>query len=173
MLVIGMTLLFAACEKPLQFEDEGPFLELRYVLLSEAYYLDFFPKKVAVYEDGIVRLYTEETVDRYGNVDIKVNDDAPVVEKVVPKKEIEKLQTLIEKNDIMSMSEDLSDYEVMDGSGTQLTIYTVEKEKSIRADNTRYEPYIEITDYIYTWIEDDYPDWYKETKQYIYDLNEN
>lgn len=160
------------CTSKIDFVDEGPFVKLELYSASEGTYLDHFPKIITVSHDGSVRVLTKERVRKNGRVDMKVEEDAPTIEKTISAKEVIEIKEVIEKNRFFSLPKDVTDYDVMDGSGSRITVYEKERERKVGGENSNNEQYNAIEAIIFKQVKDEYYDWEKETKDYLYQLNE-
>lgn len=156
----------------IHFVDEGPFVKLELYSASEGSYLDHFPKNITVSDDGSVYVFTKEMVDWDGEIVLKVEDDAPTVQKKISKKEVKEIKQVIEENRFLSIPEDVTDYDVMDGSGSRITVYEKGQERKVGGENSSNQRYNAIEDIIFNQVKDEYKDWVTETKEYLMKLNE-
>lgn len=171
-LVFVIFVLLIGCTKKIDFVEEGPFVKLELYSASEGTYLDHFPKIITVSHDGSVDVFTKERVRDDGRVEMKAGDDAPTIEKKISEKEVNEIKQLIEKNRFFSLPNDVTDYDVMDGSGSRITVYEREREKKVGGENSNNEQYNEIEAIIFKHVKGEYREWEEETRDYLYELNE-
>ena len=167
-----MVLFLASCRKNIDFVDEGPFVQLEVYSASSGTYLDHFPKIITVSNDGTVTLFTEQTVSRTGKVELRVEDDAPTVEKKLSAEKVKEIKEEIEKNRFTSLPTDVTDYDVMDGVGSRITVYEENQETTVGGENSGNEQYNSIEKIIFDQIRGEYKDWVDKTKDYLFELNE-
>lgn len=165
-------IICTSCTSKIDFVEDGPFVEMRLYSASAEYYLDHFPKVITVENDGTIRIFTEEMIDDFGEVEVDV-EGAPTVEKKLGALEIEDLKETIETNKFLSLPKDVTDYRVMDGSGSKITIYTTNEEKTVGGENSDNEKYNNIQRAIMEHVREEYNSWLEETREYIYELNED
>jgi len=166
-----LLLFLTACSNNIDFVEEGPFVELELYSASAGTYLDHFPEIITVSSNGEVNLFTEEMVSRSGRVEMKVDKDVPKVEKKISAEEVEEIKDVIEKNKFFSLPTDVTDYGVMDGGGSKITVYGKNQEKIVGGENTDNDKYLEIRNIIFKQVKDEYSDWLEETEDYLFDLN--
>jgi len=171
-LICLILMLLIGCTNKIDFAEEKPFVKLELYSASQGTYLDHFPKNITVSNDGSVQLYTEEVVDRLGDVELKVGEDAPIVKKKISAKKVEEIKDVIEENNFFSIPEDVTDYGVMDGGGSTITVYEKEQERKVGGENSRNEQYNAIEKIIFEQVREEYYDWEKETREYLFELNE-
>lgn len=171
--------VFMACSKDnsdenddIHFVDEGPFVKLELYSASSGTYLDHFPKHITVSNDGSVHVFTKEVVDWTGEVELKVEDDAPTIQKKISEKEVKEIKQVIEENRFLSIPKDVTDYDVMDGSGSRITVYENDQERKVGGENSSNQRYNAIEDIIFDQVKDEYSDWVTETEEYLMKLNE-
>lgn len=164
--------LLIGCTNKIDFAENKPFVKLEIYSASQGTYLDHFPKSITVSNDGSVLLYTEEVIDRWGEVELKVEEDAPSVKKEISKEKVEEIKDVIEENRFFSIPKDVTDYEVMDGGGSTITVYGKDQEREVGGENSRNEQYNAIEKIIFDQVRDEYYDWEKETREYLFQLNE-
>lgn len=124
-----LLILLASCSNKIDFVEEKPFVQLELYSASEGTYLDHFPKIITVSNNGSVHLFTKETTDIHGKVDMKAGEDAPSIRKEISTEEVDKIKQSIENNRFFSLPEDVTDYDVMDGDGSSITVYEKENKK--------------------------------------------
>lgn len=152
--------------------DEGIFVKLELYSASAGTYLDHFPKIITVSNDGSVHVFTEEVVDRRGRIEMKVEDDAPTIKKKISENEVKEIKQVIKENDFSSIPKDVTDYGVMDGDGSKITVYAKEQEWKMGGENSSHKRYNAIEETIFNQVKDDYRDWVTETEAYLKKLNE-
>ena len=167
-----MVLFLTACRKNVDFVSEVPFVQLQVYSASSGTYLDHFPKMITISNDGTVALFTEQTVSRTGKVELRVEDDAPTVEKKISAEKVKEIQEVIEKNGFLSLPTDVTDYDVMDGVGSRITVYEENQETTVGGENSSNEQYNSIEKIIFDQIRGEYKDWVDKTKDYLFELNE-
>lgn len=165
-------LLLVGCKQKIEFAEEGPIVKLQLYSASAEYYLDHFPTYITVTNDGVVTLFTEEVVSRNGEIEISIGEDVPVVEKQISMDELERLKNTIQSNTFFSLDENITDYQTMDGSVSRVTVYAKDKEKTVGGENSVNDRYNAIEESIFTHVKDEYSEWRKKTKEYIYERNE-
>lgn len=165
-------LFLTGCTNNIDFVEEEPFVKLELYSASEGTYLDHFPKIITIADDGSVHVFTEEITTEYGEVEMKVGDDAPTINKKISAEEVKGIQQVIEENRFFSIPKDVTDYGVMDGGGSKITVYDKEKKKTVGGDNSSNKKYNAIEEIIFDQVRDEYYDWKEETKDYLYELNE-
>ena len=165
-------LFLTGCTNNIDFVKEEPFVKLELYSASEGTYLDHFPKIITIADDGSVHVFTEEITTEYGEVEMKVGDDAPTINKKISAEEVKEIQQVIEENRFFSIPKDVTDYGVMDGGGSKITVYDKEKKKTVGGENSSNKKYNAIEDIIFDQVRDEYDDWKEETKDYLYELNE-
>src|SRR5699024_1320762 len=94
------------------------------------------------------------------------------IEKKNSSKQVEEIKQVIEKNRFFSIPKDVTDYDVMDGDGSRITVYEKEEKRTVRGENSSHQEYNEIEEVIFNQVEDEYDDWVKETEDYLFELNE-
>jgi len=156
----------------IHFVDERPFVKLELYSASSGTYLDHFPKHITVSNDGSVHVFTKEVVDWTGEVELKVEDDAPTIQKKISEKEVKEIKQVIEENRFLSIPEDVTDYDVMDGSGSRITVYEKGQERKVGGENSSNQRYNAIEEIIFNQVKDEYSDWVTETEEYLMKLNE-
>lgn len=167
-----MLLFLTSCTNSIDFVDEGPFVQLELYSASIGTYLDHFPKIITVSNDGSVDVFTEQTVSRRGRVDIRVEDDAPTIKKKVSAEKVKEIKEEIEKKRFLSLPRDVTDYGVMDGDGSEITVYEEDQAITVGGENSDNEGYNSIESIIFDQIREEYSDWVDETKDYLFELNE-
>ena len=156
----------------IEFVEEGPFVKLELYLASSGTYLDHFPKIITISNDGNVQVFTKEMVSANGRIEMEVGDNPPTIEKKISSKQVEEIKQVIEKNRFFSIPKDVTDYDVMDGDGSRITVYEKEEKRTVRGENSSHQEYNEIEEVIFNQVEDEYDDWVKETEDYLFELNE-
>lgn len=172
LIVLMGCLLLVGCKQKIEFVEDGPIVKLQLYSASAEYYLDHFPTYITVTNDGVVTLFTEEVVSQNGEIEISVGEDVPVVEKQISMDELDQLKTTIQSNTFFSLDENVTDYQTMDGSGSRVTVYNKDKEKTVGGENSVNDKYKAIEQAIFTHVKDEYSEWRKKTKEYIYKRNE-
>jgi len=170
-LVFILFVLLVGCTKKVDFVDEGPFVKLELYSASSGTYLDHFPKIMTVSNDGSVHVFTEEVIGFDGIIEMEVGKDAPTIEKEISAQEVNEIKRVIEENRFFSLPKDVTDYDVMDGSGSRITVYGKDREKKVGGENSDNKHYNAIEDTIFSHVRDEYADWEKETKDYLSKLN--
>jgi len=170
-LVVFITIFLSACGSKIDFVSKGPFIKLQLYSASEGTILDHFPRYITVDHEGEVEVFTENVIDRHGDVEL-ATEGAPVLKKTISEKEVDQLKQTLEKNKFLSLPEDVTDYRAMDGSGSKITVYLKDDEKKVGGENSDNEEYNEIKKMIYTYVAEEYDDWYDETRAYLAELNE-
>lgn len=165
--------LLIGCTNKIDFVDEKPFVKLELYSASEGTYLAHFPKIITVSNDGSVHVFTKERVRKDGRVEMKVGDDAPTIKKKISAEEVKEIKQVIESNRFFSIPEDVTDYDVMDGGGSRITVYEKEQKRKVGGENSSNEGYNAIEKVIFNHVKDEYYDWVKETKEYLFELNEH
>src|SRR5699024_8741815 len=155
----------------IEFVEEGPFVKLELYSASSGTYLDHFPKIITISNDGNVQVFTKEMVSTNGRIEMEVGDTPPTIEKKISSKQVEEIKQVIEKNQFLSIPKDMTDYDVMDGDGSRITIYEKEEKRTVRGENSSHQEYNEIEEVIFNQVEDEYDDWVKETEDYLFELN--
>lgn len=149
----------------IDFADEGPFIQKTSTPSGENYYLDFYPRNIAVYNDGTIRIFTEATDD------IIVEDDAPMVEKQLTDEELAKIKTTIEENNFLKLDKDLSHPEDTHPSGLHLTVYTKTDSRKVYAESPFDENFKAVADAVSNHVQDEYYEWLEDIEEYIYEKN--
>src|SRR5699024_4487700 len=134
-------LFLTGCTNNIDFVKEEPFVKLELYSASEGTYLDHFPKIITIADDGSVHVFTEEITTEYGEVEMKVGDDATNINKKNSEEEVKEIQQVIEENRFFSIPKDVTDYGVMDGGGSKITVYDKEKKKTVGGDNSSNKKY--------------------------------
>lgn len=164
--------ILSACTNDIDFVEDEPFVKLTPYLAAEGTIVDHFPKNITVSDNGEVVVFTEDVLDRRGEeVELDAGENPPTIEKEISSEEVKELQDLIKKNKFFSIPEDITDYDVMDGGGSRITVYTTDGERTVGGENTDHEGYLEIRNYIYDLVKDEYSDWVEETEEYLIELN--
>ena len=167
-----VTIFFlSACQNEIDFVDEGVFVQLEPYSASEGTYLEHFPKIITIANDGSVRVTTKEAVSRSGRVEMEVGEDAPMIEKEISQKEVEQIKRTIEKNDFLSLPKDVTDYDVMDGDGSRIYVYTKDEIRKVGGENSQNEKFLTIRRAVFRTVEEEYEDWVEETEEYLRELN--
>ena len=146
-------------------------MKLELYSASSGTYLDHFPKKITISNDGNVQVFTKEIVSANGRIEMEVGDNPPTIEKKISSKQVEEIKQVIEENQFFSIPEDVTDYGVMDGDGSRITIYEKEQERTVNGENSSHKEYNEIRKIIFDQVGDEYYDWVKETEDYLFELN--
>lgn len=173
-MIIGLIfiMLLTACANKIKFVEEGVFVKLELYSASSGTYLDHFPKIITISNNGDVQVFTEEMVRKNGRIEMEVGDNPPTIEKQISSKQVEEIKRVIEENRFFSIPKDVTDYGVMDGGGSRITVYEKEQERTVGGENSSHQAYNEIEDMIFNHVEDEYDDWVKETEDYLFELNE-
>lgn len=166
-----LLIFLTGCSNKIDFVEEGPFVQLQLYSASQGTYLDHFPEIITISSNGEVNLFTEEMVSRSGRVDMKVDENVPKVEKKISAEEVEEIKEVIEKNKFFSLPTDVTDYGVMDGGGSKITVYGKDQEKTVGGENSNNDKYLEIRKIIFKQVKDEYYDWLEETEDYLFELN--
>ena len=164
-LLLCLLVVISSCNKKLDFADEGPFVVLTTYPGGENYYVEFYPRHIAVHQDGKVRIYTE------GSEEIIVEADAPIVEIKLAEKEIEGIKETIENNRFFKLEKDVSDPGVMDGPMQYITVHTKAESKEVGGEWPIDESFQAIREEILDYVGDEYDEWLDEIDTYIYDKN--
>jgi len=163
--LVIISVIAIGCTKKINFTTDGPFIILKSVSGGENYYVEFYPKYIAVYGDGTARIYTE------GGGEIIVGEDAPVREVQLTDDEIEEIKETIEENQFLKLDTDISDQRVLDGSSHYITVYTENESKEVGG----YSPDDDNFDAIYSKVKglvrDEYNEWLDDIDTYIYEVN--
>lgn len=170
-LVFIMFVLLIGCTKKIDFVEKEPFVKLELYSASSGTYLDHFPKIITVSNDGSVHVSTEEVVGFDGSMEVEVGEDAPTIEKEISTTEVKEIKLVIEKNRFFSIPKDVTDYDVMDGSGSRITVYEEDQKRKVGGENSNNKHYNAIEAIIFHHVSDEYDDWEKETEDYLYELN--
>lgn len=165
-------MLLIGCTNEIDFVEEGPFVELELYSASSGTYLDHFPKIITLSKEGDVQVFTEEMVRKSGRIEMEVGDNPPTIDKEISSKQVEEIKQKIEKNRFFSIPKDVTDYDVMDGEGSRITVYEKERKRTVGGENSSHPGYNEIEDIIFNQVKDEYYDWVKETEDYLFELNE-
>lgn len=168
-LILALFIL-TSCSETIEFE-EGIFVEMRLGLASEEFYLDHYPRKIAVHDNGTVRLFTEDKKSSSGHFDIYVGENPPEIVTNISDEEVEEIKQTITKNKFFSLDDDLTDYDVMDGSSIHMIVFAKDKAKQVGGENPNNEKFSNIYDVIFQYVSDDYYDWDSEVREYIYEAN--
>lgn len=152
-------------------KKEQPFVQLRLYSASEGTYLDFFPQKITIANNGGVRIFTEDIVDDLGCVQLETAG-APMYEGKISGEEVERVKRVIGENNFLSLPEDVTDYDVMDGSGSEVTVYLESGEKKVRGENSSNEQFTKVVESIFESVRYEYKEWYEETRAYLEGLND-
>lgn len=173
-MIIGLMfmMLLPGCTNTIEFVEEGIFVKLELYSASSGTYLDHFPKIITISNDGDVQVFTEEVVRKSGRIEMEVGDNPPTIEKEISSKQVEEIKQVIEKNRFFSIPKDVTDYEVMDGGGSRITVYEKEQQRTVGGENSSHQEYNEIEEAIFNQVKDEYYDWVKETEDYLFELNE-
>src|SRR5699024_12614224 len=129
-------LFLTGCTNNNDVEEEKLFVKLELYSASEGTYLDHYPKIITVADDGSVHVFTKEMVTDYGGVELKVEEDAPTINKKISAEEVKEIQQVIEENRFFSIQKDVTDNSVMDGGGSKITVYDNEKKKTIGVEHS-------------------------------------
>lgn len=168
--IIGMGLIISVlligCTNKIDFVDEEPFVKLEVYSASSGTYLDHFPKIITVSNDGSVNVFTKDSNE------MKVGEDAPTIKREISAKEVKAIKQVIEKNRFFSIPEDVTDYDVMDGVGSRITVYAQDEQRKVGGENPSNKRYNAIEEIIFDQVKDEYDDWVNETKDYLFERNE-
>jgi|SRR5699024_1106821 len=172
-MIIGLMfiVLLTGCTNKIEFDEEGIFVKLELYSASSGTYLDHFPEIITISNDGEVQVFTEEIVSKSGKIEMEVGDNPPTIDKEISSKQVEEIKEVIEKNRFFSIPKDVTDYEVMDGGGSRITVYEKEQQRTVGGENSSHQKYNEIKDIIFKHVKDEYSDWVKETEDYLFELN--
>lgn len=170
--VFIICVLLIGCTNKADFVDNGPFVKLELYSASAGTYLDHFPKIVTVSNDGTVRVFTQEVVKENGRVEMKVGDDAPTIKKKISSNDVKEVKKVIEENHFFSIPKDVTDYDVMDGEGSKITVYKKDKKRKVGGENSSNKQYNAIEEIIFNQVKDEYDGWIEETEEYLFNLNE-
>lgn len=165
LLICVLTIGISGCSKKIDFTDEGPFIILTSYPGGENYYVDFYPRNIAVHQDGTLRVYTEATEE------IIVENDAPIVEVTLTDEEVQSIKETIQDNRFFSLPKDVSDPGVMDGPMQYITVYTDTESKKIGGEWPVNENFQEIRKAVLDHVLEEYDDWQEEIDDYIYNKN--
>jgi len=157
--------ILSGCHKSIDFVEDEPFILLTNKKGGENYYVDFYPKNIAVYSDGTIWIYTERTED------IIVEDDAPEVHVQITDEEVEEIQKTIEKNNFFQLEEDLSDPGVMDGPSQYVTVYAKTESKRVGGEWPIDENFQAIREVVLDHVREEYDQWLDDIEEYIYEVN--
>lgn len=171
-LVVIIFILLIGCTNKIDFAEDEPFVKLELYSASEGSYVDHFPKYITVSNDGSVHVFTKEVVDWTGEIALKVEDDAPTIQKKISEKNVKEIKQVIEENRFLSIPENVTDYDVMDGSGSRITVYEKNQKRKVGGENSSHKRYNAIEEIIFNQVKDEYDDWKRDTEDYLYKLNE-
>lgn len=163
--LVMICIVASGCIKKINFAEEGPFIILESVSGGEDYYVEFYPKYIAVYGDGTVHIYTE------GGGRIIVGDDAPVSKVQLTDAEIESLKETIEENHFLKLDTDISDQSVLDGPSLSITVYTEDESKEVGGYSPNDENFDAIYSKVMGLVREEYKEWLAEIDTYIYEVN--
>lgn len=164
-LIFVIISILSGCHKSIDFVEDGPFILLTNKKGGENYYVDFYPRNIAVYSDGTIRIYTERTED------IIVEDDAPEVHVQITDEEVEEIQKTIEKNKFFQLEEELSDPGVMDGPSQYVTVYAQTESKRVGGEWPIDENFQAIRGVVLDHVREEYDQWLDDIEEYIYEVN--
>src|SRR5699024_5176586 len=105
-------------------------------------------------------------------IEMEVGDNPPTIEKKISSKQVEEIKQVIEKNRFFSIPKDVTDYDVMDGDGSRITVYEKEQKQTVGGENSSHQEYNKIRKIIFYVVGDEYDDWVKEMEYYLFELNE-
>ena len=160
-----ITIGLSGCSKDIDFTEEGPFIILTSYPGGENYYVDFYPRNIAVHEDGTLHIYTEATED------IIVEDDAPTVEIKLTNKEVQHIKETIQDNRFFRLPKDVSDPHVMDGPMQYITVHADTESKEVGGEWPVNENFQAIRKEVLDHVQKEYDDWLDEIDDYIYEKN--
>ena len=83
---------------------------------------------------------------------------------------MEQLKKTIQSNRFFSLNKDVTYYQTMGGS--RVTVYAKDTKKTVGRENSVNERYNAIKHAVFALAEDEYVQWRKKTKEYMYELNE-
>lgn len=165
LLICFMIIGISGCSKEIDFTEEGPFITLTSYPGGENYYVDFYPRHIAVHQDGTLRVYTEATEE------IIVEDDAPTVEVKLTDKEVQDIKDTIQDNRFFSLPKDVSDPDVMDGPMQYITVHADTESKEVGGEWPVNEKFQAIREDVLDHVLEEYNDWLEEIDDYIYEKN--
>src|SRR5699024_982114 len=143
-------------------EKNEPFIIASWSPAGPDHILNFYPRKVSISNDGTLRMFTEQTKN------IKIGDDAPIVEKQLDTSEVEKVKELIEKNKYWKLNENL-DSDSLDGSYSYITVNLTDQTKTVGGLNPIEPRFEEIFDYVFDLVGSN--NWSEEIKEHILEMN--
>src|SRR5699024_12715044 len=88
--LVIISVIAIGCTKKINFTTDGPFIILEGGSGGENYYVEFYPKYIAVYGDGTARIYTE------GGGEIIVGEEATVREVRLTEEEVYEIKEKID-----------------------------------------------------------------------------
>src|SRR5699024_4851131 len=125
----------------------------------------FYPRNIAVHQDGTLRVYTEATEE------IIEEDDAPIVEVTLTDEEVKSIKETIQDNRFFRLTKDESDTGVKDGTMHYITDYTDTEYKKIGREWPVNENFQEIREAVLDHVLEEYDEWLEEIDDYIYKKN--
>lgn len=178
MLLFVTLLLCSSCSQKddsveeIDFAEEGKFVEMRLASASQEKKLDHYPEIITVSNDGIVRVFTEDTYTRRGKVNLYVGEDPPEIEIEITDKEVEEIKQTITESKFFSLPTDVTDEGVMDGSSVYITVYARDEERKVGGQNPNNEQFSTVEDVIFEHVADEFYDWNEAVRAYIYEEND-
>src|SRR5699024_5737465 len=159
--IIGLTfiILLIGCTNEIDFVEEGPIVKLELYSASSGTYLDHFPKIITIENDGSVHVFTEEMVGISGRIEMEVGDNPPTIEKKISSEQVEEIKRVIAENKFFSIPRDVTDYDVMDGGGSRITVYEKDRGRTVGGENSSHKEYNEIREAIFDHVKGEYSDW--------------
>ncbi len=126
---------------------------------------NMFLQNYFIYENGKLIVYTEP------GKRLKIDDNAPVYESELSKKEVDQVKTLIEQNKFWKFKEDLT-VDSEDGAFLYMTVKLTNESKKVGGLNPNDLKFKELTNHVIDLVNDkDYEFWKKEITNHIYKMN--
>lgn len=163
--LIILFFLLNGCKQKIDFVDEGPFILVTSYKGGEIFYLDAYPRNIAVSNDGSLYIYTDPTKD------LIIEEDAPVVKIDLTEEEIEELKDTIESNHFFDLDENISDPGVIDGDMQYVTVYSQSEVKKVGGEWPNNKRFKEIRKKVFDYAGDEYYQWLEDIEKYIYEKN--
>ena len=166
MLAIVSVILATGCGKKVNYATDEPFIIVTSYSAGPEDVRNMFKRNVSVSEDGTLVLYTEPEEE------IKLGDDAPMLEVELTKNEVAEIKNAIAKNKFWTMKENLSDYNIQDGGYLYVTVNLVEESKTVGGLNPNNERLNDISHHVRRLIpKEAYRQWDEEITEHIFEMN--
>ena len=164
MILLGVSFMTGCTAKKNYAEDE-PFVIVTSAPAGPDDYRNMFDHNVAVYNDGRLVLYTEQSDD------LKIQEDVPTLEKQLTEEQVNELKSVIEKNQFQNLKEDVTTPSE-DGTFRYIVVNWTDKSKKVGGLNPDDSRFMEISDATFDLVEkEEYRHWADAVSDYIWEKN--